>query len=312
MKNYDLIIIGAGPAGLAAGLYAGRARLSTLIIEKQKNGGQIVITSEIENYPGCLEEETGPSLIDRMVKQTEKFGVDHVFDTVTDMELQGGTKVLHCLHEDYSAKAVIIAAGANPVQIGCPGERELSGKGVSYCATCDAAFFEDFEVYVVGGGDAAVEEAMYLTKFARKVTIIHRRDELRAAKSIQEKAFSNPKIDFMWDSVVQEIRGDGLVESMVVKNVKTGELTTVEADEDDGTFGIFVFIGFKPSTDVFKGHVEMDEKGYILTDADMHTNVPGVFAAGDIRQKSLRQVVTACADGAIAAVQAGKYIEELQ
>jgi thioredoxin reductase (NADPH) len=247
-----------------------------------------------------------------MVKQTEKFGVDHVFDTVTNMELQGETKVLHCLHEDYSAKAVIIAAGANPVQIGCPGERELSGKGVSYCATCDAAFFEDFEVYVVGGGDAAVEEAMYLTKFARKVTIIHRRDELRAAKSIQEKAFSNPKIDFMWDSVVQEIKGDGLVESMVVKNVKTGELTTVEADEDDGTFGIFVFIGFKPSTDVFKGHVEMDEKGYILTDADMHTNVPGVFAAGDIRQKSLRQVVTACADGAIAAVQAGKYIEELQ
>ncbi|MBQ1422040.1 MAG: FAD-dependent oxidoreductase, partial [Firmicutes bacterium] len=253
MKNYDLIIIGGGPAGLSAGLYAGRARINTLIIEKQKNGGQIVITSEIENYPGCLEDETGPSLIDRMVKQTEKFGVDHVFDTVTDMDLSGKEKILHCLHEDYSAKAVIIAAGANPVTIGCPGEKELSGKGVSYCATCDAAFFEDFEVYVVGGGDAAVEEAMYLTKFARKVTIIHRRNELRAAKSIQEKAFANPKLDFMWDSVVQEIRGDGLVESMVVKNVKTGELTEVFADEDDGTFGIFVFIGFKPTTDVFKG-----------------------------------------------------------
>ena len=311
MKNYDLIIIGGGPAGLSAGLYAGRARINTLIIEKQKNGGQIVITSEIENYPGCLEDETGPSLIDRMVKQTEKFGVDHVFDTVTDMDLSGKEKILHCLHEDYSAKAVIIAAGANPVTIGCPGEKELSGKGVSYCATCDAAFFEDFEVYVVGGGDAAVEEAMYLTKFARKVTIIHRRNELRAAKSIQEKAFANPKLDFMWDSVVQEIRGDGLVESMVVKNVKTGELTEVFADEDDGTFGIFVFIGFKPTTDVFKEHVGMDEKGYILTDSDMHTDVPGVFAAGDIRQKSLRQVVTACADGAIAAVQAGKYIEEM-
>ena len=311
MKNYDLIIIGAGPAGLAAGLYAGRARLETLIIEKQKNGGQIVITDEIENYPGCIEGETGPSLIERMVKQTEKFDVDHVFDTVTDMDLAGEIKTVKCLHEEYAAKAVIIAAGANPVNIGCPGEKEFSGKGVSYCATCDAAFFEDFEVYVVGGGDAAVEEAMYLTKFARKVTIIHRRNELRAAKSIQDKAFANPKIDFMWDTVVEEIKGDGIVESMVVRNVKTGELTEVLADEEDGTFGIFVFIGFKPNTEVFKGHVEMDEKGYILTDPDMHTNVPGVFAAGDIRQKSLRQVVTACADGAIAAVQAGKYIEEM-
>ena len=310
MKKYDLVIIGAGPAGLAAGLYAGRARLNTLIIEIQKNGGQIVITSEIENYPGCLDEETGPSLIDRMVKQTEKFGVDHVFDTVTDVELEGEEKVIKCLNGEYNAKAVIIAAGAHPVPIGCPGERELSGKGVSYCATCDAAFFEDFEVYVVGGGDSAVEEAMYLTKFARKVTIIHRRDELRAAKSIQEKAFANPKMNFMWDSVVEEIKGDGLVESMIVKNVKTGELTEIKADEEDGTFGIFVFIGFKPNSDLFDGKVQMDERKYIITDDDMKTDIPGVFAAGDIRKKSLRQVVTAAADGAIAAVQAGKYIEE--
>ena len=310
MKIYDIIIIGAGPAGLAAGLYAGRARMKTLIIEKQKNGGQIVITNEIENYPGCLDEETGPSLIDRMVKQTEKFGVDHVFDTITECQLEGDVKVLKGLHDEYQAKAVIIAAGANPVPIGCPGEKELTGKGVSYCATCDAAFFEDFEVYVVGGGDSAVEEAMYLTKFARKVTIIHRRDELRAAKSIQEKAFANDKIDFMWNSVVEEIKGDGLVESMVIKNTKTGELTEVKADEEDGTFGIFVFIGFKPSSELFKGKVAMDEKGYIITDPDMKTDIPGVFAAGDIREKSLRQVVTAAADGAIAAVQAGKYIEE--
>lgn len=309
MKKYDVVIIGAGPAGLAAGLYAGRARLNTLIIEKQKNGGQIVITSEIENYPGGLEEETGPSLIDRMVAQTQRFGVDHVFDTVTDVQLEGEEKIIKCLHEEYAAKVVIIAAGANPVPIGCPGEKELSGKGVSYCATCDGAFFEDFEVYVVGGGDSAVEEALYLTKFARKVTIIHRRDELRAAKSIQEKAFANEKIDFMWDSVVEEIKGDGLVETMVVKNVKTGELTEVVADEEDGTFGIFVFIGFKPNSALFEGKVEM-EKGYIVTDEDMHTNIPGVFAVGDIRKKSLRQVVTAAADGAIAAVQAGKYIEE--
>lgn len=310
MKKYDLIIIGAGPAGLAAGLYAGRARINTLIIEKQKNGGQIVITSEIENYPGCLEEETGPSLIDRMVAQTQKFGVDHVFDTVTDVQLEGEVKKVVCMHEEYEAKAVIIASGAHPVPIGCPGERELSGKGVSYCATCDAAFFEDFEVYVVGGGDSAVEEAMYLTKFARKVTLIHRRDELRAAKSIQEKAFANPKLDFMWDTVVQEIKGDGLVESMTVKNVKTGETKEIVADEEDGTFGIFVFIGFKPNSELFKGKVAMNEGGYILTDDDMKTDIPGVFAAGDIRKKSLRQVVTAAADGAVAAVQAGKYIEE--
>lgn len=310
MKKYDLIIIGAGPAGLSAGLYAGRARVNTLVIEKQKNGGQIVITSEIENYPGCLDEETGPSLIDRMVKQNEKFGVDHVFDTVTDLDLTGEVKKVTCLHEEYEAKAVILATGANPVPIGCPGEKEFSGKGVSYCATCDAAFFEDFEVYVVGGGDSAVEEAMYLTKFARKVTIVHRRDELRAAKSIQEKAFKNEKLDFMWDTVIKEINGDGIVESMTVQNVKTGEERVITADPDDGTFGIFVFIGFRPSTDLFKGKVKMDERGYIITDDDMKTDIPGVFAAGDLRVKSLRQVVTACADGAIAAVQASKYIEE--
>ncbi len=309
MKVYDVIVIGAGPAGLSAGLYAGRAKLDTLIIEKQKYGGQIVITSEIENYPGGTEGETGPSLIERMVQQTEHFGCEKVFDTIQEVELEGDVKVLKGINDEYRAKTVIIAAGANPMLIGCQGEKELTGKGVSYCATCDAGFFEDFEVYVVGGGDSAVEEALYLTKFARKVTIIHRRDELRAAKSIQEKAFKNDKIEFMWDSVVEEIKGDGIVESMVVKNVKTGELTEVTADEEDGTFGIFVFIGYKPQSALFEGKVDM-ERGYILTDADMKTNIPGVFAAGDIRAKSLRQVVTAAADGAIAAVQAGKYIEE--
>ena len=295
MKIYDVVIIGAGPAGLSAGLYAGRARLDTLIVEKQKDGGQIVITSEIENYPGCLEEETGPSLIDRMVKQTEKFGVEKVLDTITDIELEGDVKVLKGLHDEYRAKSVIIAAGAHPVPIGCKGERELSGKGVSYCATCDAAFFEDFDVYVVGGGDSAVEEALYLTKFARRVTIIHRRDELRAATSIQEKAFANDKVEFLWNSVVEEIKGDGLVESMVIKNTKTGELTEIEANEEDGTFGIFVFIGFKPNSELFAGKVKMDERGYILTNDDMETDLPGVSAAGDIRQKSLIQVVTAAA-----------------
>ena len=192
-------------------------------------------------------------------------------------------------------------------------KEKLKGMGVSYCATCDANFFEDFEVYVVGGGDSAVEEAMYLTKFARKVTIIHRRDELRAAKSIQEKAFKNEKLHFMWDTVVEEVGGDGILSEMTVKNVKTGELTKIVADEDDGMFGVFGFIGTLPNSKIYEGTgLEMDERGYIPTDADMHTNIPGVFAAGDIRVKSLRQVVTAAADGAIAATQAEKYINELK
>ncbi len=308
-KLYDVIIIGGGPAGLSAGLYAGRARLSTLMIEKDKEGGQIVQTAEIENYPGGLSEESGPTLIDRMSEQAQKFGVEKVLDEITDMDLSGKEKNVIGKKDTYRAKTVIIAAGASPVPIGCPGEKEFIGKGVSYCATCDAAFFEDFEVYVVGGGDSAVEEALYLTKFARKVTIIHRRDQLRAAKSIQEKAFANPKVDFLWDSVVKELKGDGLLESMVVENVKTKELTEIKADEEDGTFGVFVFIGFKPTSQIFQDKVEM-ENGYIVTDPDMRTNVEGVFAAGDIRTKSLRQVVTAAADGAIAAVTAGKYIEE--
>jgi len=306
---YDVVIIGAGPAGLAAGLYASRARLKTLIVEKEKAGGQIVTTAEVANYPGSIENATGPTLVNRMVEQAEEFGAEKVIDTIKEVELEGKIKVLKGEKGEYQAKTVIIATGANPRKIGCPGEEELTGRGVSYCATCDAAFFEDMEVYVVGGGDTAVEEGMYLTKFARKVTIIHRRDELRAAKSIQEKAFNNDKIEFMWDTVVEEIKGDGIVESMVVRNVKTGETTEIVADEEDGTFGIFPFIGFIPATGLFEGKVELED-GYIVTDEDMKTNIPGVFAAGDVRVKSLRQVVTATADGAIAAVQAEKYINE--
>jgi thioredoxin reductase (NADPH) len=307
-KIYDVIVIGAGPAGLAAGSYAGRARLSTLIIEKDKIGGQIVITSEIENYPGGVEGDSGATLIDRMAKQAEHFGAEKVYETVIDLQLEGDVKKVICKNATYEAKTIIFATGAYPRPIGCPGEKELVGKGVSYCATCDAAFFEDMEVFVVGGGDSAVEEAIYLTKFARKVTIVHRRDELRAAKSIQEKAFANPKMDFMWDTVPYELKGDGLLESVVFKNVKTGELTEFLAPEEDGTFGVFVFIGYVPMSELVDGKLTMDG-GYIVTDDDMKTNIPGVFAAGDIRKKSLRQVVTAAADGAIAAVQAEKYIE---
>ena len=311
-KIYDVIILGAGPAGLAAGLYAGRSRLSTLILEKGKDGGQIAITDEIENYPGqIVEGESGPSLIERMTQQCEKFGVERVTDVVNDVVLEGDVKKLITAKGEYCGKTIILASGAFSRPIGCKGEKEFMGKGVSYCATCDANFFEDFEVYVVGGGDSAVEEAMYLTKFARKVTIIHRRDELRAAKSIQEKAFNNEKVAFMWDSVVEELHGDGILSAMTVKNVKTGELTRVEADEDDGMFGVFGFIGTLPNSKLFEGKgLEMDERGYIPTNDDMHTNIPGVFAAGDIRVKSLRQVVTAAADGAIASMQCEKYINE--
>lgn len=311
-RIYDVIILGAGPGGLAAGLYAGRSRLDTLIIEKGIDGGQIAITDEIENYPGqIVEGESGPSLIARMTEQAAKFGAQRVADTVKEVELEGPVKTIKCANGTYQARAVILATGAYPRPIGCKGEDEFMGKGVSYCATCDAAFFEDFEVFVVGGGDSAVEEAMYLSKFARKVTIIHRRDELRAAKSIQEKAFANPKLNFMWDTVVEELHGDGILSAMTVKNVKTGELTRVEADEDDGMFGVFGFIGFIPRTELFEGKVEM-ENGYILTDDNMHTNIEGVFAAGDLRKKSLRQVITAAADGAIAAMQAEHYISNLK
>ena len=307
-KIYDVIVLGAGPAGLAAGLYAGRSRLSTLIIEKGQDGGQIAITDEIENYPGqIVEGESGPSLIARMTEQAKKFGAERCSDVIKSVELNGEVKKLIGAKGEYEAKCVIIATGAYPKPIGCENEGKFTGKGISFCATCDASFFEDFEVYVVGGGDSAVEEAMYLTKFARKVTIIHRRNELRAAKSIQEKAFKNPKLHFMWDTVVTRVDGDELLSSMTVKNVKTGELTTINADEEDGLFGLFGFIGYNPNSSLFEGMLEM-ENGYIKTDENMHTSIPGVFAAGDIRVKSLRQVVTAAADGAIAAMQAEHYV----
>lgn len=308
-KIYDVIILGAGPAGLAAGLYAGRSRLSSLLIDKGEGGGQIAATSEIENYPGqYLEGESGLSLVRRMAAQSQKFGTEQVRDTIKSVELSGSVKRLTGNKSKYLAKTVIIATGATPRPIGCKNESRFVGKGISFCATCDAPIFEGLEAYVVGGGDSAVEEAMYLTKFARKVTIIHRRDQLRAAKSIQEKAFANPKLNFLWDTVVDEVCGDELLEGMVLRNVKTGELTEVRADPNDGIFGLFGFIGSTPNSELFAGQVEM-EKGYILTDVDMQTSIPSVFAAGDIRKKTLRQVVTAVADGAIAATQAQKYID---
>lgn len=305
---YDVIILGGGPAGLAAGIYAGRSRLKTLLLEKGASGGQIALSADVANYPGQLPEgETGVTLANRMAEQCGAFGVERKADTVRAADLAGEVKRLTGGKGEYRGRTVILATGASPRPIGCENEKEFIGKGVSYCATCDGAFFRGLDVYVAGGGDSAVEEAIFLTRFARKVTVIHRRDTLRAAKSIQERAFANPKISFLWDSVVERVDGSDALDTLVVRNVKTGERTTIRASAADGLLGLFGFIGHTPNTELFRGQLELKD-GYIPTDEDMRTGLPGVFAAGDVRVKSLRQVVTAAADGAIAAVQAEKYL----
>lgn len=301
---YDTIIIGGGPAGLSAGLYAARSRMDTLLIERAKFGGQATTTDELENYPGSIEECTGSSLSERMRKQAEEFGVNFVKNEVADVDFTGKIKTIKCKNgESYEAKTIIIATGAYPRLGGFKNETELRGRGVSYCATCDADFFTDLDIAVIGGGDSAITEAIYLTKFAETVTVIHRRDQLRAAKSLQEKAFKNPKIKFIWNSVVEEAKGDEILEGLLIKNRETGEVSELEVN------GVFVFVGYLPISEVFKGKVKMNERGDILTDVEMRTDVDGVFAAGDIREKSLRQVITAAADGAIAATNAEHYIE---
>lgn len=307
---YDVIILGAGPAGLSAALYAGRACLKTLLIEKAMPGGQITLTNDIENYPGqLLEGESGFSLTERMGQQADKFGVERAYDEITQVDFSGAEKVLTGASGEYRARTVIIATGAHPKPIGCENEAQFAGRGISYCATCDGAFFRDLPVYVVGGGDSAVEEAIYLTRFARKVTIIHRRDQLRAVKGIQEKAFANEKLDFLWNTVVEQVNGDMALSEMTLRNVVTGETSVIRASEADGMFGLFGFVGYAPNSALFEGKVEMAQ-GYIVADENMRTSVPGVFAAGDVRVKSLRQVITAAADGAIAAMQAARFIED--
>lgn len=299
---YDTIIIGGGPAGLSAGLYAARSRMKTLLIERAKYGGQATTTDELENYPGSIEDCTGTTLSERMRKQAEEFGTEFVKDEIVEVELSGDIKVVKGRKETYEAKTIIVATGATPRLSGFKNELELRGKGVSYCATCDADFFTDLDIAVIGGGDSAITEAIYLTKFAEHVTVVHRRDALRAAKSLQEKAFANPKIDFIWNSTVEEALGDEILEGLILKNRVTGETSELKVD------GCFVFVGYDPISKLFEGQIEM-ENGYIVTDDDMKTNIPGVFAAGDIRKKLLRQVITAAADGAIAATAAEHYIE---
>ncbi|GAV23211.1 thioredoxin-disulfide reductase [Carboxydothermus pertinax] len=304
MERYDVIIIGAGPAGLSAALYSARSKLSTLYIEKLSTGGQAATTDEIENYPGFARGIPGPDLTQQMEQQAQRFGAKKLNAEVKAIELQGDDRIVKTTKGDLIAKVVIIASGAAPKLLGCPGELEFRARGVSYCATCDAAFYEGANVMVVGGGDSAVEEACYLTKFAEKVTLVHRRDTLRATKVLQERAFANEKLEILWNTVVEEIIGTDVVEKVRLKNVVTGEVFEKEID------GIFIYVGLEPNTEFVKSLVTLDERGYIITDENMRTNIPGVYAAGDVRQKLLRQVVTAAADGAIAAYHAEKYLEE--
>lgn len=302
-KIYEVIIVGGGPAGLTAGLYTSRARLHTLLIESGLFGGQIITTELIENYPGFPKGINGAELSQLMEEQAKRFGLDIVNQEVLGVRLEGDQKVVQTYESVYYTETLIISSGTEYRRLGVPGEEKLVGKGVSFCATCDGAFFKDSKIVVVGGGDSALTEALFLTKFAREVTIVHRRDALRATKIYQERAFANPKIKFLWNSVVQEIKGDKMVQSIRVKNVKTGEVKEFEAE------GVFLFVGIAPKTQFLKGLVQMDEGGYILTNENCETSVKGIFAAGDCRKKLLRQITTAVGDGATAAFAAEKYLE---
>ncbi|HHW54957.1 MAG TPA: thioredoxin-disulfide reductase [Firmicutes bacterium] len=305
MNVYDVVIVGGGPAGLTAGIYVARSKLKAILLEKGLPGGQIATTEHIENYPGYTAG-AGYELTAIMEEQAKGFGLEIAMAEGTGVQLGGPEKIITTNQGEYRARTVILAPGSSPRKLDVPGEKEFIGRGVSYCATCDGPFYEGLTVMVVGGGNAAVEEANYLTRFAQKVYIVHRRDALRATKVVQERAFANEKIEILWDSVVAEIRGNETLEQVLIKNVKTGQITPVTVD------GLFVYIGFIPNTAFLKGQVEMDEAGYIITNDRMETSVPGVFAAGDCRQKLLRQVVTAAGDGAIAAFAAEKYLEEQQ
>ena len=300
---YDTIIIGAGPAGMTAALYAARSNLKVALIEGGLPGGQMNNTSDIENYPGYANI-SGPELAEKMFEPLENLGVEHLYGFVKNIENHGDVKKVITDDEEFETRTVIVATGSKHRLLGVPGEEELNSRGVSYCAVCDGAFFRDQDLLVVGGGDSAVEEAIFLTQFAKTVTIVHRRDELRAQKVLQDRAFANEKINFIWDSVVKEIKGENRVESVVIENVKTNQVT------EHAFGGVFIYVGLDPVSDFTKDLQIQDESGWIVTDDHMKTSVAGVFAVGDVRQKDLRQVTTAVGDGAIAGQEAYKYITE--
>jgi thioredoxin reductase (NADPH) len=302
--KYDVVIIGGGAAGLAASIYAVRAMMKTLVIERQAIGGQILYTGDIENYPGFPEPIGGPELAMLYEKQALRFGVEFVYDTITRLDLDGPIKKVIGEEAEYTAKTVIITSGGEHNKLEVPGEEEFAGRGVSYCATCDGNFFRDQDVTVVGGGDAAMDEGLYLTRMTNSVTVVHRREELRASKILQKRAFENPKMSFVWNSAIKEIKGNGDVKSIVLEDLKTGEVSERE------TNGVFVYIGFHPINEFMIGAVDLDGAGHVVTDIQMQASVPGVFAAGDVRTFSDRQLANAVGDGVAAALSAYRYISE--
>ncbi|MBN8193880.1 MULTISPECIES: thioredoxin-disulfide reductase [Bacillaceae] len=305
-KIYDVIIVGAGPAGMTAAVYTSRASLSTLMLERGVPGGQMANTEEVENYPG-FDHILGPDLSNKMFDHAKKFGAEYAYGDIKEIVDGEDFKIVKTGSKEFKARAVIITTGAEYKKIGVPGEKELGGRGVSYCAVCDGAFFKGKDLVVVGGGDSAVEEGVYLTRFANKVTIVHRRDELRAQKILQQRAFDNEKVDFIWNHTIKEINDkDGKVGSVTLVSTENGEETDFQAD------GVFIYIGMLPLTKPFANLGIINSEGYIETNEQMETKVPGIFAAGDVREKQLRQIVTATGDGSIAAQTAQHYIEELK
>lgn len=302
--TYELVIIGGGPAGLTAAIYAGRARIPTRVCAGTLPGGQPANTADVDNFPGFPDGVGGTQLAQRFKDHAERFGAEIVPETVTEVDFSERPFTIRTQRNTYRAEAVIVATGAAHRRLGIPGEDKFYGRGVSSCATCDGFFYQDKQVVVVGGGDAAIDESLFLTKFADRVTVIHRRAELRATKIFRERAFANPKIDFIWNAVVEEILGDQTVTGVRIRNVRTGETSMVKTD------GVFVYIGMEPKSDLFVGQLELDRDGYIVSNHRQHTNVPGVFVAGDVQDPLYRQVVTAAGTGAIAAMEAERYLGE--
>ncbi len=307
MDKKDIIIIGSGPAGLTAAIYTARAGYTPLVIEGVPAGGQLMITTDVENFPGFPEGVTGPELIKKMKAQAQKFGVEFLTAEVSKVDFKTHPFAITAENSEFQAKTVIIATGAKAKYLDIPAIQALKGKGVSACATCDGFFFKDKIIYVIGGGDTAAEEALFLTKFGKQINIVHRRGQLRAGKYMQEKLLQNPKINIIWDSVVEDVKSPekGKVEKIILKNVKTGELTEKDAD------GIFMGIGHAPATKIFQGQLELDEKGYIIVKHGAQTNVKGVFAAGDVRDPDYRQAVTAAGTGCMAAIEADKFLQSV-
>jgi len=302
MQELDIVIVGGGPGGLTSGMYSARAELNTICIEEIMPGGQIVNTELVEDYPG-FESISGRDLAKKMENHAVKFGLKIVYDSAKTIKLDGRFRIVEGENDSYKAKAVIVGTGGQPRKLGVPGEEEYTGKGVSYCAICDGAFFKDQAIAIAGGGDAAVEEGIFLTKFGSKVYIIHRRDQLRAQKIIQKRAFNNPKIEVIWDSVVEKVNGGDVIESIDIKNVKSGKITNLKIG------ALFPFIGFVPNSNIFDFEVKKDENGYIITNEYMQTSVEGVYAIGDVRKQLCKQITNAVGDGTTAAVAADKYIE---